>query len=81
MESFIGTIRGERQKVISVPQKAGGETGDYVVVMPLELAIEIVNDLEHLVRDKRFAEEDLLKDSKARLAIWKKIDSVKSNKE
>jgi len=80
MESFIGTIRGEKQKVISVPQKVGGETGDYVVVMPLELAIEIVNDLEHLVRDKRFAEEDLLKDSKARLAIWKKIDIVKSNR-
>lgn len=80
MESFIGTIRGEKQKVISVPQKVGGETGDYVVVMPLELAIEIVNDLEHLVRDKRFAEEDLLRDSKARLAIWKKIDIVKSNR-
>ena len=81
MESFIGAIRGERQKVISVPHKVGGEAGDYVVVMPLELAIEIVNDLEYLVKDKRFAEEDLLKDSKDRLTIWKKIDKVKSKRE
>ncbi len=73
-KTFLGKIRGDKQKVISVPQEVEGNTGEFVIVLPLEVAVGIVNDLKNWVgseEDKgEYAEDIILRPIIKKIAIW-----------